>query len=362
MSAAKQWWALPDQYDWLSGYLHARRFARPVQIGMALVSAAAVLFPLNALYDPGQVHGRIFLAVSLVVAALHLGWLVLWLTRWPTRNQSVAYGLCFSASVAASTWIAGVPSIGLVGCTALALPGIYFAFFHSSKFVAVNLAIALAVAGYHSVELIRDGQAILAASMIVLVLQLNAGVPLVFQIAVHALGIDLIQSDRDPLTGLLNRRSFEREVVRAVLDDQGTGTHLVLVMIDLDRFKALNDAKGHSAGDDALISIGRALTADLPASTAIGRVGGEEFLVADIVTAAQIPDLAERARHAVTTGMHALTASVGTAATDVAGIDSTNIVDTLQRLTAQADVAMYQAKRAGGNRVHHHVTDSRSTR
>ncbi|MEH3138926.1 MAG: diguanylate cyclase [Mycobacterium kyogaense] len=362
MNAVKSWWALPDQYDWLSGYLHARRFARPVRIGMAMISAAAVLFPLNALYDPGQVHGRIFLAVSLVVAALHLGWLVLWLTRWPTRNQSVAYGLCFSASVAASTWIAGVPSIGLVGCTALALPGIYFAFFHSSRLVAVNLVIALVVAGIHSAELIRDGQAILAASMIVLVLQLNAVVPLVFQIAVHALGIDLIQTDRDPLTGLFNRRSFEREVVRAVLDDPRSGTHLVLVMIDLDRFKALNDAKGHSAGDDALVSIGHALTAEMPVSSAIGRVGGEEFLVADIVTATQIPALAEQARHAVTMGKHSLTASVGTASTDIAGIDSTNIADTLQRLTAQADVAMYQAKRAGGNRVHHHRTDGQHGR
>ncbi|MBX7450676.1 diguanylate cyclase [Mycolicibacterium sp. 3033] len=361
MSAAQQWWGLPDQYDWLSGYLHARHFARPVQIGMAAISAAAVLFPLNALYDPGDVHGRVFLAVSLVVAAVHLGWLVLWLTRWPTCNQSVAYGLCFSASVAASTWIAGVPSIGLVGCTALALPGIYFAFFHSSRLVSVNFAVALAVAGYHSVNLIRDGQTILAASMMVLVLQLNAVVPLVFQIAVHALGIDLIQSDRDPLTGLLNRRSFEREVVRVVLDGQSSGTHLVLVMIDLDRFKALNDAKGHSAGDDALISIADALTADMPASAAIGRVGGEEFLVADITTATQIPALAERARHAVTMGKHSLTASVGTATSDIAGIDSTNIVDTLQRLTAQADVAMYQAKRAGGDRVHHHGTDSRFT-
>lgn len=200
----------------------------------------------------------------------------------------------------------------------------------------------------------------LAASMIVLVLQLNAMVPLVFQIAVHALGIDLIQSDRDPLTGLLNRRSFEREVVRAVLDGQRAGPHLVLVMIDLDRFKALNDAKGHSAGDDALVSIGHALTADMPASAAIGRVGGEEFLVADIVTTTQIPALAERARHSVTKGEHSLTASVGTATTLIAGIDGTNIVDTLRRLTAQADVAMYQAKRAGGNRVHHHATDSQS--
>lgn len=359
MSAAQQWWALPDQYDWLSGYLHARRFDRPVRIGMAMISGAAVLFPLNALYDPGQVHGRVFLVVSVVVAAVHLGWLVLWLARWPSRGQSIAYGLCFSASVAASTWIAGVPSIGLVGCTALALPGIYFAFFHSSRLVAVNFAIALAVAGYHSVDLIRDGQAILAASMIVLVLQLNAVVPLVFQIAVHALGIDLIQSDRDPLTGLLNRRSFEREVVRAVLDGQHSGSHLVLVMIDLDRFKALNDAKGHSTGDDALVSIGHALTAEMPASSAIGRVGGEEFLVADIVAATQIPALAERARHAITLGRHSLTASVGTAAIDTAGIDSTNIVDTLQRLTAQADVAMYQAKRAGGNRVHHYVSDAK---
>lgn len=89
------------------------------------------------------------------------------------------------------------------------------------------------MATIHALTMAADGQAILSLSMFFLVLELNAGVPLAIQIVVHAFSIDLIRSDRDPLTGLLNRRSFEREVVAALLDGQGRGSYLAFAMIDL---------------------------------------------------------------------------------------------------------------------------------
>ena len=86
----------------------------------------------------------------------------------------------------------------------------------------------------------------------------------------------------------------------------------------------------------------------------MGRVGGEEFLVADIITSPVAHTLGEQARAAVTTTAYGLTASVGTAAVDVTSLNTATIVDSLHWLTVQSDVAMYTAKRAGGNRVHHH--------
>ncbi|OAN38099.1 GGDEF domain-containing protein [Mycolicibacterium iranicum] len=352
MNAVLRWWRLPDHYDWLSSYLHARNFTRPVQVGMATISGAALLFPANAILSPDTPYRSAFIVLSVLFAGIHLGWAALWLTRWPSRMQSVAYGMCFSASIASTTWLSGDPSVGVVGCTALALSGAYLAFFHTSRLVTANFLLALSVAAVHAASLPAQNT-VLTLSMVFLVIELNAGVPLAVQLVVHALGFDLVQSDRDPLTGLLNRRSFEREVIKAVLDGNRRGSHLLFTMIDLDRFKALNDMHGHVAGDAALVSTGAALKQHLPETTILGRVGGEEFLAADIVSAADIADLGERARHAITTTESRLTASVGTACVDVAAVESTEIANTLRWLTAQADVAMYRAKRAGGNRVCH---------
>lgn len=352
MNAVLRWWRLPDHYDWLSSYLHARNFTRPVQIGMATVSGAALLFPANAVLSPDTPHRAAFIALSIAIAAIHLGWAALWLTRWPSRRQSVAYGMTFSVSIAFTTWLSGDPSVGVVGCTALALSGAYLAFFHTSRLVTANVLLALGVAALHAMSLPAQNT-VLTFSMIFLVIELNAGVPLAVQLVVHALGFDLVQSDRDPLTGLLNRRSFEREVIKALLDGQRRGSHLLFTMIDLDRFKALNDLHGHHTGDAALVSTSAALKQHLPETTILGRVGGEEFLAADIVTATDITELGERARYAVTTTAYRLTASIGTACVDVSAFESTDIGNSLRWLTAQADVAMYRAKRAGGNRVCH---------
>ncbi|MDZ4199437.1 MAG: GGDEF domain-containing protein [Kiritimatiellia bacterium] len=84
----------------------------------------------------------------------------------------------------------------------------------------------------------------------------------------------------DPLTGLLNRRGFEEawDRMRALMVRQGQGMGLLL--IDLDRFKAINDRWGHEAGDRALVQCARRLKAGLRASDLLGRHGGDEFVVA----------------------------------------------------------------------------------
>lgn len=355
MAVFTQWWRQPDHYDWLSSYLHARGFTRPAQILMACVAASGILVPANALWGPTATNQTVLIALGVATGIAGIAYTVLWLTRWPNGYQSIGFALTIAVSTGLGSWIAADPTIGLMSCAALAVSGGYLAFFHTTKLVTVNIAIAMGVAAIHAVQLAADGQGILALSMYFLVFELNAGVPLAIQIVVHALGIDLIRSDRDPLTGLLNRRSFEREVVAALLDGQSSGSYLAFAMIDLDRFKALNDTLGHSVGDEALVAVGQALTTTLPDSAIVGRVGGEEFLVADIIRTA-VPDaLGEQAKQAIISTPYHLTGSVGTASVATDTIDVTSIADIIHRLTTQADVAMYRAKRAGGNRVRHHA-------
>ena len=161
------------------------------------------------------------------------------------------------------------------------------------------------------------------------------------------------QATTDPLTGLQNRRSFfanaERELARI---QRGKVSHGVLIMIDLDHFKRINDTYGHGIGDDVLRHLADTLMCTLRRSDYAGRLGGEEFAVL-------LPDtpeeqgmlLAERLRvsiaeAAVSTpaGDIFFTASMGLTILD--GADA-NIGTALTR----ADDALYRAKEGGRNRV-----------
>ena len=82
-------------------------------------------------------------------------------------------------------------------------------------------------------------------------------------------------AERDPLTGTLNRRGFERELERIIAD----GTRAALIYLDLDDFKSINDRNGHAAGDAVLRQVATTLCRNLRASDSVARLGGDEFAV-----------------------------------------------------------------------------------
>ena len=84
-------------------------------------------------------------------------------------------------------------------------------------------------------------------------------------------------ADHDPLTGLLNRRRFEEELIRQIDRCRRYGEQATLVTVDLDHFKEVNDSLGHAAGDETLQSIAAALLGKVRSSDVIARVGGDEF-------------------------------------------------------------------------------------
>jgi len=157
---------------------------------------------------------------------------------------------------------------------------------------------------------------------------------------------------RDPLTGVYNRRHFyevgRRELERARRYDRP----LSLAMLDADHFKAKNDLYGHAVGDEILVSLARTAGAGLRQSDVLARWGGEEFVI--LFTETELDEAAlvtERLRAAVagepvrsSAGPVAVTVSAGVVAWSRAG-------ETLESLVARADQAMYEAKKAGRDRV-----------
>lgn len=161
-----------------------------------------------------------------------------------------------------------------------------------------------------------------------------------------------LQAATDPLTGLLNRRSFENRVQELVT----SGVQLCLAMGDLDHFKLLNDTHGHDAGDRALRLFARTLQSSLRGEDVVCRYGGEEFVVA---FPDMSPEQAERALQRVQEAMVlALTAGTVPAFTASFGLATFEPGTSLEDTCRVADAALFRAKREGRNRI---VTDGALT-
>lgn len=168
------------------------------------------------------------------------------------------------------------------------------------------------------------------------------------------------QADHDQLTGLANRRGFER-ALRAHLADQRRSGSGSLLLLDLDGLKEINDARGHAAGDALLVSTAKRLAASMRTGDVSARIGGDEFAVLlPDTTQEQAPDAAERllARLREPTadlrgyGVERVAASVGVVAVADLGPE-----DGPDELLALADRAMYRAKESGGDRACAHVAN-----
>ncbi|MGL5443650.1 MAG: GGDEF domain-containing protein, partial [[Mycobacterium] stephanolepidis] len=193
-------------------------------------------------------------------------------------------------------------------------------------------------------------------------------IPMVIQFGIAVVRLDALAAQRDPLTGLLNRRGIYGEWQR--LHGELMRVHglegdrvVAAAIVDIDRFKSINDQYGHGTGDRVLVDLANAFVGESIRGNTVGRSGGEEFIVVTICPAHAVVDFATRLREAVTASKPAgiaVTASVGVAAQPVASVAAAASREAIDVLTACADRAMYEAKRNGGNqsRILHPEYDS----
>jgi diguanylate cyclase (GGDEF)-like protein len=156
----------------------------------------------------------------------------------------------------------------------------------------------------------------------------------------------------DALTGLRNRRALEEAVAREVGLARQHGTSLALLILDLDRFKDLNDTWGHALGDRALCTLGTVLQAATGAKDFVARMGGEEFAVLlpgrDMEQAAAV---GERLRGAVE-AMRVVEGSQAASMTVSVGVSVLRVgEESWVEMLCRADDALYRAKNEGRNRV-----------
>jgi len=160
------------------------------------------------------------------------------------------------------------------------------------------------------------------------------------------------QATRDGLTGVANRRQFLASGKAEILRSQRFHHDMALLILDIDRFKQVNDSYGHQAGDKVIRAVVAACECSLRTGDSIGRLGGEEFgIVLPETGTAAAEQTAERLRETVA----ALRVDIGAAIIRPTVSVGVSLLkpgeDTLSTLLHRADLAMYRAKQAGRNRV-----------
>ena len=159
-------------------------------------------------------------------------------------------------------------------------------------------------------------------------------------------------SRHDPLTGLPNRAWFRERFGQSLALARRQGNQLALMLLDLDKFKPVNDAHGHAAGDALLQQAAQRMRACVRATDTVGRIGGDEFvlLLQDVESAAAACQVAEKIRHSLNQPFMvegrslSISATIGLALYPDHGADA-------GELARHADIAMYQAKENGRNQV-----------
>ncbi len=149
------------------------------------------------------------------------------------------------------------------------------------------------------------------------------------------------QALTDDLTGLPNRRAFEREIEQEVARARRGGGDLTVAIIDLDWFKVFNDTHGHAAGDRLLRAAAVAWSGQIRASDTLARIGGEEFVVV-------LPDCDEQAALHILDRLRLTVPEGETCSIGFADWDGHEGPDEILR---RADTALYSAKNAGRNRI-----------
>lgn len=160
-----------------------------------------------------------------------------------------------------------------------------------------------------------------------------------------------LHATQDELTGLPNRRHIHEWMPQEIERTHRAGGRLCLAIIDLDRFKGINDKFGHAVGDEVLRVFARETRAALRAGDVLARWGGEEFLLVMPVTALDAAEAAierARARVALPTSWAAFPE---TRVTFSAGLAAWQPGQTLEQVLQRADSALYQAKRLGRDRT-----------
>ncbi|MGJ0118718.1 diguanylate cyclase [Williamsia sp. MIQD14] len=352
-------WGKPDRFQWFSDYLEMHSLRAFVRLAVAFTTALISIIPFVNMASPDGAAGPVRYTTAVIAGVGGCALAVLWMTTaWPDRRRSITFVALADVFITLGLFSDSLPLAGLAGATVFAVVGGYCAFFHNTRVLAAHVAMVTLVTAVLATMTAVAGDPAMAISKAMVVILVNLVIPATSQVLLGMLSSDSVESRRDPLTQLPNRRGLEQAVASVGrYRPRGPDDVVVAIVLDLDAFKRVNDARGHECGDLVLAETAHRLAATIGDADIPCRMGGEEFVVVARRPLGEAAVLAERIRTAVLAPNQGLrvTASVGVAWADAEAMSVDSAATVVENLIRSADRAMYDAKRSGGNRVRLHT-------
>ncbi|BCI51912.1 diguanylate cyclase [Mycolicibacterium litorale] len=350
--AVRQYWRQPEHFYWLTSFLAAREAQSATCRLIAMFVTTLGLVPLAMQWSDAGPHTVLGRWVGAVVTASCLAMAALWLRRrWPSRRQSGLFVLVTAVNIAAGCLIMSDPEAGLLLATGFAVLGAYVALFHTARYIVLVFALAEFTAIVLAFRLAETADTVWAVTSLAIALTVTVAVPFACHLLLYAIDIDVDNADIDPLTGLLNREAFYRAAGLVVARSRDDDQRLVLVVISLDNMRLLAETDGELACERARVSIGQTLRETTRHNAFVAHTGDDEYLIADTFATPDSFPLVERVRKAIAATPPRVTASMGVVSTPMRGLGDCPPSDLLDELITIATMAMYDARRAGGNQA-----------
>ncbi|KQR99403.1 hypothetical protein ASG12_00755 [Williamsia sp. Leaf354] len=364
--ALLMWLLAPHDYLWIVHHHSMRPLQTPIRLTLAantfMLAVSSVFALLSSRGPQGDVGTHVALTVLVLQGIVILFILVVPLPHTIDRARLYFVGFVLFGDLGVATVMLTLPPIdGAFGCALLVLNSAMCMFFVSSRWLLAHLTFSLAFIAFMAWRVhqtgVVDGWAI--GSAVVVMVMAVCGVPVSSHIAWTLLSVDARQSVRDPLTGLYNRRGIEASLEKTWRAARAADAGIAVVVVDVDRFKRINDTFGHDVGDAVLRRLAATMNDAAGADALLGRSGGEEFMLIVAGSRARLSDEIATLAHRLRTVIDphddggaalAMTVSVGAVvlgAPSAAGSAHEDFRDALRI----ADARMYEAKRAGGDQA-----------
>ena len=356
LALIRAWWTTPVDYSGVVNYLRSRGIGFHARIVVALCAAALAVVPAVMHASPSGPSGSVGAWIAYACAAVAVGFALRWLIGpWPSFHESLLFVALSDVVITLASFQDSNTLVGMFGLNALALLSAYVVVFHDAKVLFAHIAWAMLSVGIFAVTLATgpSGDVSLAAAKSLVTAFAIAGAPPFIQFAYWLLRTDADESLIDPLTRVLNRRGLHTHAAFITADPPGDD--VVVMAIDIDLFKKVNDTFGHAVGDEVLVRTARRIESVARGHAIVARIGGEEFVLVDIMPRGVAEVVAHRVRRSIAAPADRarVTASIGVAAMPVEEFvaPDTHRGRRLDALVAVADVAMYAAKDAGRDAV-----------
>jgi len=325
--------------DFLGGALGASKITDVISYIAFLVASLSISASLAIFYRrrPPWIAIAAILAFGLGMRA--------WI--WDMERDTLTYGFAYQSCYGLASLLAArtTLSIDRRGPLHLALGALWVAI--AAHFLLKPFAAMTLGSGHTYADYTKTTYAMISQSSSGMLL-IAAGLLLLLIVAQKAIGESQAASETDPLSGLTNRRGFDRLADAALVRTRRSGSPMAVALFDLDHFKRVNDTFGHQTGDGVIAGFAATLRATAPGAAVTARQGGEEFVMLIEGATAETAWLAAEAiriRTAAGLGPDLPPMTVS------AGVAQLRPGESLSDLLRRADQATYQAKNTGRDRV-----------